>query len=155
NQQSTNAWVGGEIGGLVDVSRLLDVANDCVHPVLNSDSGVLAMLRSNELSDVEKLVRYTRLEERSRLDLWPPMVAAVGVHSAVPVPNRPSRSAGNSESRPAYVVITEETPFGPCPERGMRLLSVESEINPVMVGAHAMSDSLVENCAEQPRPPGA
>lgn len=154
NRRSTNVWVDGEIGGLVDVARLPEVANDCAHPVLNGDPGVLAMLES-DLSDVEKLVRYTRLEERSRFDTWPPLVAAVGVHSAVPVPNRPSRSGNTPEGRPAYVVITEEWPFGPCPERGMRILSVESETNPMMIGAHAMSDSLVENCIEQPMPPGA
>jgi hypothetical protein len=154
NQASTNVWVDGEVGGLIDVSRLPEVANDCAHPVLNSDAGVLAMLAS-ELSDVEKLVRYTRLEERSRFDLWPPFVAAVGVHSAIPVPNRPSLSGGNPAGRPAYVVITEEWPFGPCPERGFRILTVESETNPMMVGGHAMSDSRVENCLEQPIPPGS
>ncbi|HEX7081461.1 MAG TPA: hypothetical protein VF329_10640 [Gammaproteobacteria bacterium] len=154
NQRSTNVWVDGEVGGLIDVHKLPEVADDCVHPVLNSDPGVLAMLES-DLSDVEKLVRYVRLEERSRFDFAPPFVAAVGVHSAVPVPNRPSLSGRNTEGRPAYVVITEEWPFGPCPERGMRIVSVESEINPMMVGAHAMSDSLVENCIAQPVPPGA
>jgi len=115
---------------------------------------VLALLESDR-SDVDKLVRYTRLEERSRFDFAPPFVAGVSVHSAVPVPNRPSLSGDNADGRPAYVVITEETPFGPCPERGMRIISVESEINPIMVGAHAMSDSLVENCVEQAVPPGA
>jgi len=154
NQGSTNVWIDGEVGGLIDVSKLPEVARDCVHPVLNSDPGVLAMLAS-ERSDVDKLVRYTRLEERSRFDFAPPFVAVVGVHSAVPVPNRPTLSRENPAGRPAYVVITEEWPFGPCPERGMRILSVESEISPMMVGAHAMSDSLVENCIEQPVPPGA
>jgi hypothetical protein len=154
NQASTNAWVDGEVGGLVDVAKLPEVAEDCVHPVLNSDPGVLAMLAS-DLPEQQKLVRYTRLEQRSRFDVWPSMVAMVGVHSAVPVPNRPARSRNNPDDRPAYVVITEEWPFGPCPERGMRVLSVESEINPVMVGAHAMSDSLVDDCIAQPKPPGA
>jgi hypothetical protein len=155
NRQSTNVWVDGDVGGDLDVSRLADVANDCVHPVLGSDPGVLAMLASEELSDQQKLVRYVRLEERSRFDFAPPFIAAAGVHSAVPVPNRPSMSEGNTGGRPAYVVITEEWPFGPCPERGMRIISVESEINPMMIGAHAMSDSLVERCVEQPRVPGA
>lgn len=155
NQSSTNVWMDGEIGGLVDVAKLPEVANDCAHPVLNSDPAVLAMLASDDLSDVEKLVRYTRLEERSRFDLWPPFVAVVGVHSAIPVPNRPTLSRRNPDARPAYVVITEEWPFGPCPERGMRIISVESEISPMMVGGHAMSDSLIENCLTQPVPPGS
>jgi hypothetical protein len=37
----------------------------------------------------------------------------------------------------------------------MRILSIESEITPIMIGAHAMSDSLIENCIAQPKPPGA
>ena len=154
NRRSTNVWVDGKVGGLFDVARLPEVADDCVHPVLNSDPGVLAFLAS-DLSEREKLVRYTRLEQRSRFDFTPPFVAMVGVHSAVPVPNRASRSRGNAGGRPAYVAITEEWPFGPCPERSFRILTVESEINPMMVGAHAMSDSLVDNCLKQPAPPGS
>ncbi len=154
NQRSTNVWVNREVGGVIDVARLPEVANDCVHPVLNSDPGVLAFLKS-DMSEREKLVRYTRLEQRSRFDFAPPFVASVGVHSAIPVPNRPSRSGDNPKRRPAYVVITEEWPFGPCPERSFRILTVESEINPMMIGSHAMSDSLVENCLAQPVPPGS
>jgi hypothetical protein len=155
NVRSTNVWTDGEYGGLIDVARLPEVARDCVHPVLNGDPGVLAMLASAELSDVQKLVRYTRLETRSRLDLWPPLVAIVGTHSAVPVPGRPSLSGDNPDGRPAYVIITEEWPFGPCPERSMRVLSVESEINPIVIGTHAMSDTMVENCVAQAVPPGS
>jgi hypothetical protein len=155
NPRSTNVWVDGAIGGVVDVAKLPEVARDCVHPVLNGDPGVLAMLASDTLSDVEKLVAYTKLEMRSRMDLWPPLVAMVGVHSAVPVPGRPSRNGENPDGRPAYVIITEEWPFGPCPERSLRVLSVESEINPVVIGTHAMSDTMVENCIAQPVPPGS
>jgi len=154
NQRSTNAWLDGKVGGILDVKKLPEVANDCVHPVLNSDPGVLALLRSNR-SDVDKLARYTRLETRSRFSFTPPLVAMVGVHSAVPVPNRPSLTKGNTKKRPAWVVITEEWPFGPCPERGLRIINIESEINPMMVGALAQSDSLVEKCLAQPKPPGA
>jgi hypothetical protein len=154
NRESTNVWIDGAVGGGIDVRKLPEVANDCVHPVLNGDPGVLALLTS-DLSDQEKLARYVRLEAKSRFDFAPPFVAAAGVHSAVPVPNRPSLAGDNPKGRPAYVVITEEWPFGPCPERGMRILTVESEINPMLVGAHAMSDSLVENCIQQPKPPGA
>ena len=154
NRSSTNVWLNREVGGEIDVSKLAEVANDCVHPVLNSDPGVLAMLKS-DLSGQQKLARYVRLEAKSRFDFAPPLVAGAGVHSAIPVPNRPSLSGDNPKGRPAYVVITEETPFGPCPERGFRILSVESETNPMMIGAHAMSDSQVENCIEQPVPPGS
>jgi hypothetical protein len=154
HQRSTNVWVDGEVGGLIDAAKLAEVARDCAHPVLNSDPGVVALLAS-DMPEQQKLMRYTRLEVRSRLDVWPSMVAVVGVHSAVPVPNRPSLSRNNTKGRPAYVVLTEEWPFGPCPERSMRILSIESEITPIMIGAHAMSDSLVENCIAQPKPPGA
>jgi len=154
NQRSTNAWMDGKIGSVVDVKKLPEVANDCVHPVLNSDPGVLALLKSNR-SDADKLARYTRLETRSRFSFTPPLVAMVGVHSAVPVPNRPSLTRGNTKKRPAWVVITEEWPFGPCPERGLRIINVESEITPMMVGALAQSDSMVENCLAQPKPPGS
>lgn len=154
NRRSTNVWIDGEIGGLIDAAKLAEVARDCAHPVLNSDPGVVALFAS-DIPEQQKLVRYARLEQRSRFDVWPSMVAIVGVHSAVPVPNRPSLSRDNTKERPAFVVITEEWPFGPCPERGMRILSIQSEITPIMVGAHAMSDSLVENCIAQPKPPGA
>jgi hypothetical protein len=152
--RSTNVWTDGKVGSIVDVKKLPEVANDCVHPVLNSDPGVLAMLRSDR-SDIDKLVRYTRLETRSRFSFTPPLVAMVGVHSAVPVPNRPSLTRGNTKKRPAWVVITEEWPFGPCPERGLRIINVESEITPMMVGALAQADSVVQNCIAQPKPPGS
>jgi hypothetical protein len=155
NQTSTDVWTKGPDGTEVDVRKLPGVARDCVHPVLNSDPGVLGMLANKDLSDVEKLVRYTRLEERSRLDVWPSMVALTGNHSAVPVPDRPSLSGDNPKKRPAYVIMTEEWPFGPCPERGLRIASVESEINPTLIGAFAMSDSVPEACFAQPKVPGA
>lgn len=154
NRQSTNVWTEGKVGTVIDVKKLPEVANDCIHPVLNSDPGVLAMLRSDR-SDVDKLVRYVRLETRSRFSYTPPMVSMTGVHSAVPVPNRPSLTKGNDSKRPAWVVLTEEWPFGPCPERGMRVVNVEQEITPMLVGAIAQADSVVENCLAQPRPPGS
>jgi hypothetical protein len=154
NQRSSNVWVDGKVGGVIDVKQLPAIAKDCVHPVLNSDPGVLAML-SSDRSDVDKLARYIRLETRSRFSWTPPLVAMVGVHSAVPVPNRPTLSSTNAKGRPAWVVLTEEWPFGPCPERGLRIVNVESEISPMMVGALAMSDSVVQNCVAQPKPPGA
>jgi hypothetical protein len=154
NQRSSNVWLDGKVGSVIDVKKLPAVANDCIHPVLNSDPGVLALLKSDR-SDVDKLARYVRLETRSRFAFTPPFVAIVGVHSAVPVPNRPTLSSTNAKGRPAWMVITEEWPFGPCPERGLRMINIESEISPMMVGALAMSDSVVQNCIAQPKPPGA
>jgi hypothetical protein len=154
NQKSTNAWIDGKVGGVIDVRKLPAVAHDCVHPVLNSDPGVLAMLNSDR-PDMDKLARYVRLETRSRFSYTPPMVSMTGVHSAVPVPGRPSLTKGNDKKRPAWVVLTEEWPFGPCPERGMRLVNVEQEVTPMLVGTIAQADSVVENCLAQPRPPGS
>jgi hypothetical protein len=153
-QKSTNVWIDGKVGEQIDVRKLRSVANDCIHPVLNSDPGVLAMLASNR-SDLDKLVRYVRLETRSRFSYTPPMISMTGVHSAVPVPGRPSLTKGNDDKRPAWVVLTEEWPFGPCPERGMRIVNVEQEITPMLVGAIAQADSVVENCLAQPKPPGS
>jgi hypothetical protein len=154
NQQSTNAWIDGKVGGVIDVRKLPAVANDCIHPVLNSDPGVLAMLRSDR-TEMDKLARYVRLETRSRFSYTPPMVSMTGVHSAVPVPGRPSLTKGNDKKRPAWVVLTEEWPFGPCPERGMRIVNVEQEVTPMLVGTIAQADSVVENCLAQPKPPGS
>jgi hypothetical protein len=154
NLRSTNVWTDGKVGGIIDVKKLPAVAKDCIHPVLNSDPGVLAMLASDR-SDADKLVRYVRLETRSRFSYTPPLVSMTGVHSAVPVPSRPSLTKGNSSQRPAWVVLTEEWPFGPCPERGLRIVNVEQEITPMLVGTIAQSDSVVDNCLAQPKPPGA
>ena len=57
---------------------------------------------------------------------------------------------GNDRRRPAWVVLTEEWPFGPCPERGLRIVNVEQEITPMLVGTIAQADSVVENCLAQP-----
>jgi hypothetical protein len=154
SRRSTNVWIDGKVGGVIDVKKLPAVAKDCLHPMLNSDPGVLAMLASDR-SDLDKLARYVRLESRSRFSYTPPLVSMTGVHSAVPVPRRPSQSKGNDKGRPAWVVLTEEWPFGPCPERGLRLVNVEQEITPMLVGAIAQSDSVVENCLAQAKPPGA
>ena len=62
------------------------------------------------------------------------------IDSAVPVPGRPSLTKGNDKKRPAWVVLTEEWPFGPCPERGMRLVNVEQEVTPMLVGTIAQAD---------------
>ena len=154
NVRSTNAWIDGKVGGVIDVKKVPGIAKDCIHPVLNSDAGVLAMLNSDR-SDIDKLARYVRLESRSRFSYTPPLISMTGVHSAVPVPGRPSLTKSNASKRPAWVVLTEEWPFGPCPERGLRIVNVEQEITPTLVGAIAQADSVVDNCLAQPKPPGA
>src|SRR4029077_318186 len=69
-QRSTNAWIDGKVGGVIDVRKLREVSKDCIHPLLNSDPGVMAMLRSDR-SDVDKLARYVPLETRSRFAYTP------------------------------------------------------------------------------------
>ena len=57
NLRSSNAWVDGKVGSVIDVKKLPAVAKDCIHPVLNSDPGVLAMLNSHR-SEVDKLATW-------------------------------------------------------------------------------------------------
>lgn len=152
NRSSTNVWVNGNVStNLYDISKLQALPNDCIHHTLNDDADVKAMLASTTLNEEMKRIRYSILEQRSRFDYHPPFVASVGVHSVVPVPGRPSLSGTNPKGRPAYVVSTEETPFGPCPERGMRIMSTQVEITPMLLGTFAMHDSSVENCINQSR----
>ena len=48
------------------------------------------------------------------------------------MPDRPARVKGNTKNRPAYVWLTDEN-FG-CPLNYARMISVESEITPIMIG---------------------
>jgi len=117
------------------------------HPVLNSDPGVLAMLRSSR-SDADKLVRYTRLETRSRFAFTPPLVAMVGVHSAVPVRIGP-RSPWQHEEASGVGRDHGGVAFGPCPNEACAS-STSNRNHAMMVGALAQADSMVDNCLAQP-----
>ena len=98
---------------------------------------------------------------RSRFDVYPPVNATpTGTHSAVIVPNRPAQVRGNTKNRPAYVWLTDEN--GGCPLNYARMMSIESEIVPIMVGAFAIPDNRLDDCLDQantepngqPRPRG-
>jgi hypothetical protein len=133
--------------GGVDASKLPSLANDCLHMVVNNDPGLKAFLASNASAQA-KAERYLVLLTRSRFDVYPPVNATpTGTHSAVFVPNRPAQVRGNTKGRPAYVWLSDEN--GGCPLNNARIVSVESEITPIMVGAFAIPDNQLDDCLDQ------
>jgi hypothetical protein len=138
--------VSGDAGA-IDATKLSALANDCVHMVINDDPGLKALLASGASAQA-KAERYLVLMTRSRFDVYPPVNATpTGTHSAVIVPDRPAQVRGNTRNRPAYVWITDEN--GGCPLNYARMLSVESEIVPIMVGAFAIPDNRLDDCLDQ------
>jgi hypothetical protein len=143
NRRSTIVAPDGPIEG----ARISTVANDCLHMVVNNDPGLKAFLASNASADA-KAQRYLVLMTRSRFDVYPPVNATpTGTHSAVFVPNRPAMVRGNTKGRPAYVWLSDEN--GGCPLNYARIVSIESEITPIMVGAFAIPDNQLEECLDQ------
>ena len=63
------------------------------------------------------------------------------------VPNRPALVRGNTKGRPAFVWLTDEN--GGCPLNYARMVSVESEATPLMIGAFAVPDNQIEECLTQ------
>ena len=115
--------------------------------VVNDDPGLKAYLAS-DASAQAKAQRYLVLMTRSRFDVYPPVNASpTGTHSAVFVPDRPAQVRGNTKGRPAYVWLSDEN--GGCPLNYARIVSVESEITPIMVGAFAIPDNQLEECLDQ------
>ena len=95
-----------------------------------------------------KAARYLVLLTRSRVDVHPPNNSLpTGIHSAVFVPDRPARVRGNDKDRPAYVWLTDEN-FG-CPLMHARIVSVEVEATPTMIGAFAIPDNEIGECLDQ------
>jgi hypothetical protein len=85
---------------------------------------------------------------RSRFDVYPPVNAQpTGTHSAVFVPERPARVRGNTKDVRAFVWLTDEN--GGCPLNYAAMVSVESEITPIMIGAFAIPDNQIEECLTQ------
>ena len=135
------------VNGVIDASKLPSLANDCIHMVINNDPGLKAFLASNA-SPEAKAQRYLVLLTRSRFDVYPPINATpTGTHSAIFVPNRPAQVKGNTKGRPAYVWLSDEN--GGCPLNYARIVSVESEITPIMVGAFAIPDNQLDECLTQ------
>ena len=143
NQRSTIVSANGRI----DATKLPMLANDCVHMVINDDPGLKATLASSGSPEF-KAERYLVLMTRSRFDVYPPVNSLpTATHSAVIVPGRPARVRGNTRQRPSYVWLTDEN--GGCPLNYARIVSVESEITPIMVGAFAIPDNQIDQCLEQ------
>ena len=61
-------------GGGIDAAKLPELANDCVHMVINDDPGLKAFLSSGA-SPQAKAERYLVLMTRSRFDVYPPVNA--------------------------------------------------------------------------------
>ena len=143
NQRST--IVAGDGG--IDTDKLADLADDCMHMVVNDDAGLRAFLASDAPA-AAKAARYLVLLTRSRIDVHPPANSLpTGIHSAVFVPDRPALVSGNQARRPAYVWLTDEN-FG-CPLMHARMVSVEVEATPVIIGAFAIPDNELTECLEQ------
>ena len=135
-------------GGAIDAAKLPALANDCMHMVVSNDPGLKAFLASNA-SNEAKVNRYLVLLTRSRFDVYPPINATpTGTHSAVFVPERPAQVKGNTKNLPAYVWVTDEN--GGCPLNYARMMSVESEITPIMIGAFSIPDNQLDVCLNQP-----
>jgi hypothetical protein len=133
----------------IDASRLADLANDCVHMVVDDDPGLKTYLASSAPPEA-RVERYLALETRSRFDVYPPFNALpTGTHSAILIPERPAQVRGNTKGRPAYVWLSDEN-FGGCPLNYARVVSVEQEAFPAMIGAFAIPDNLLDNCLKQP-----
>ena len=133
--------------GVLDAARLGEIARDCLHMVVNDDPGLAAFLES-AASDAAKTARYLVLMTRSRIDVHPPFPSLpTGIHSAVFVPERPAQVRGNTNGRPAYVWLSDENRG--CPLMHARIVSVESETTPVMVGAFAIPDNQMDECLTQ------
>ncbi len=144
NPRSTVASVRGQTNS----DLLDDIANDCLHMVVNDDPGLHAFLAS-EAPGIAKVVRYQVLLTRSRIDVHPPNNSLpTGIHSAVLVPNRPAQVRGNTEGRPAWVWITDEN-FGGCPIMHARMVNVEVEATPVLTSAFAVPDNQLQECLDQ------
>lgn len=131
----------------IDARQLMQLADDCLHMVVNDDPGLKAFLASDAPA-AAKAERYLVLLTRSRIDVHPPYSSLpTGIHSAVFVPDRPALVRGNDAGRPAYVWLTDEN-FG-CPLMHARMVSVEVEATPAIIGAFAIPDNQVTECLEQ------
>jgi hypothetical protein len=136
--------------GVIDGAKLAHIANDCLHTVVSDDPGLKAFLASGA-SPAAKAQRYSVLLTRARFDPFPPVSNSTGIHSAAFVPNRPAQVRDNVKNRPAYVFLTTEN-LRACPSSYARIMAVDVETTPVMVGAYTVPRADVTECLELPRP---
>jgi hypothetical protein len=147
NLNSTNVYADGVIGGTIDLAKIEAVANDCLHMVINDDPSVKALLASRA---PKAAGAYLALHDRSRWDIYPPVLTYTGAHSAVVVPERPSPTRGNAKQRPSYVVVSDENPFDHCPSTSLYIVNAESEISPTIHGTFALGIDQLDTCLNQP-----
>jgi hypothetical protein len=137
NASSTNIFAGGVVGSRIEPAKLAQVANDCVHMVVNNDPGVKAMIAGGRLG------AYIAVQDRSRWDPFPPRSLNTGIHSAIPVPDRPSLDKYGA-GRPSMVVLSEER-FD-CPYGHLFIIETDSEATPQVMGTFGLPDNVMENC---------
>jgi hypothetical protein len=143
NWESTNVYRDGVIGGEIDATRLPLVANDCLHMVVHDDPGMKTIAASGNVR------RYLALHDRSRFDPFPSSLNSTGAHSAIPVPDRPSLDANNTDGqRPAYLIMTTER--GNCPTSMMYLLNIEAEAFPMVIGTYGVPQNELGYCVQTP-----
>ncbi|MCC6737345.1 MAG: hypothetical protein IT534_14630, partial [Bauldia sp.] len=143
NFSSTNVWADGVQGTAIDGTRYAEVANDCLHMVVNDDPGVQALLAAGDIRG------YERLLDRSRFDPTPSEYNSTGMHSAVIVPGRPSDNITNTDgSRAAFVIVTSER--GNCPTSHMWMVNIEVEAFPFVTDMFGVANNDVRNCSEAP-----
>ena len=142
NFESTNVFVNNVIGGDIDPRKLSQVANDCMHMVVNDDPGVKAMVAAGKVGP------YLALLDRSRWDPYPPILGGTGLHSAIVIPDRPAPVKGNTKQRPNYIAVSEER--GGCPTSALFFVDVSVEMTPLVVGTFGVPFNDVEECVKQP-----
>ena len=114
--------------------------------VVNDDPGLKAFLASEAPAGEAK--RYLVLMTRSRFDVYPPVAPrrpALTAQSSCRI--APPGCAATTKGRPAFVWLTDEN--GGCPLNYARMVSVEAEATPVMIGAFAVPDNQIEECLDQ------
>ena len=139
NWEPTNVWVDEVVGSELDMAKVAETVNDCLHLVLVDEPGVQQVI---EDGDAEA---YRALVEATRFDPFPSNLNSTGAHSANIVPGRYSLDRG-SEGRPAYAVMTTERPA--CPGSFMWLLSLEVEAFPYPVSAFGLPSNELRNCID-------
>lgn len=143
NWESTNIYRGGVIGAEIDPAKLPVVARDCLHMVINDDPGVKALATAGNVT------AWLRMQDRSRFDPFPQALNSTGMHSAIPVPNRPSLDKSNVDGqRPAYVVLSTER--GGCPTSLNYIVSIEVEAFPVPVATFGVAQNELSDCVRTP-----
>lgn len=137
NWESTNVWADGVQGTQVDLTKVKEVSNDCIHPVFLNEPGVQSVI------DQGDIVSYLALAQRARFDPFPANLNATGTHSFNIIPGRFSLDKGH-ENRPAYAIMTSER--SSCPGSFMWMVDIEVEAFPYPISGFGLNQNELENC---------